>query len=153
MGKEIQLYSKDNKYMCFIELADSKDRFGCPDHSRIMLFEERNKKAYFIADARDKLLETEKDQRIAELEQELAELKKAIVPKFKVGKEIYFVIDKVEKGKIEKVFITISKNDDENIIFYSITDTYGYALRLPEEQVFTTEQEALEKLKEVQGDE
>lgn len=96
----------------------------------------------------------DKDKRIAELEQELAELKeKAIVPKFKVGKEIYFVVDKVEKGKIEKVFITVSKNDDENSISYSITDTYGYALRLPEEQVFATEQEALNKLKEIQGNE
>ena len=37
--------------------------------------------------------------------------------------------------------------------FYSITDTYGYALRLPEEQVFATEQEAQDKLKEIQGNE
>lgn len=96
----------------------------------------------------------QKDQRIAELEQELAELKeKAIVPKFKVGKEIYFIIDKVEKGKIEKVFTTVSKNEDENSVFYSITDTYGYALRLPEEQVFATEQEAQEKIKGMKGNE
>ena len=97
----------------------------------------------------------EKQQkRIAELEQELAELKEnAIVPKFKVGKEIYFVIDKVEKGKIEKVFITVSKNDDENSIFYSITDIYGYALRLPEEQLFATLKEAEKKLQELRGGE
>ena len=71
MSKEIQLYSKDNKYKCAIELADSKDRFGCPDHSRIMLFEERDDKIYLIADAKDRLLETEKDKRIAELEKDL----------------------------------------------------------------------------------
>ena len=91
---------------------------------------------------------------VAKLEQELAELKeKAIVPKFKIGKEIYFVIDKVEKGKIEKVFITVSKNDDENSIFYSITDIYGYALRLPEEQLFATLKEAEKKLQELRGGE
>lgn len=95
-----------------------------------------------------------KDQRIAELEQELAELKaKAIVPRFKVGQEIYFVIGSVEKGKIEKIVIIASKNDYENSVFYSVTDTYGYALRLPKEQVFDTEQEAQEKLKEIKGNE
>ena len=76
MSKEIFLYSADNKYQAYVELADNTDRFGCPDHSFFKLIENRNDdKLYLIAEARDGLLETEKDQRIAELEQELAELK------------------------------------------------------------------------------
>lgn len=77
MSKEIFLYSKDNKYQAYVKLADSIDRFGCPAHSIFKLIENRNDdKLYLIVEARDRLLETEKDQRIAELEQELAEYKK-----------------------------------------------------------------------------
>lgn len=73
MSKEIFLYSEDNKYKCVVELADSLDRFNCPDHSVIMLFEEREEGTYIIAQSRDKRLETEKDQQIADLEAKLAE--------------------------------------------------------------------------------
>ena len=114
MSKEIFLYSADNKYQAYVELADNTDRFGCPDHSFFKLIENRNDdKLYLIAEARDGLLETEKDQRIAELEkdlefttktanelieikhkleQELAELKeKAIVVPVKLGDTIYVI--------------------------------------------------------------
>lgn len=64
MSKEIYLYSKDKKYKCAVELADSCDRFGCPDHSVIILTEERPDGTYIIAEARDRILETEKDKEI-----------------------------------------------------------------------------------------
>lgn len=76
MSKEIFLYSEDKKYKCAVELADSLDQFKCPDHSVLVLFEEREDGTYIIAQARDKRLETEKDQKIAELETKLAESEK-----------------------------------------------------------------------------
>lgn len=73
MSKKIDLYSEDKKHRCAVELADSCDRFNCPDHSMLVLFEERENGTYVIAQAQDHLLETEKDQQIAELKQQLAE--------------------------------------------------------------------------------
>lgn len=78
MSKEIYLYSKDKKYKCAIELADACDRFGCPDHSMIILTEERPNGTYVIAQAKDKILETEKDSQIAELQKQLEEKEKTI---------------------------------------------------------------------------
>lgn len=71
MSKEIYLYSEDKKYKCAVELADSCDRFGCPGHSMIILTEERPDGTYVIAQARDKILETEKDKQIADLQHRL----------------------------------------------------------------------------------
>lgn len=68
MGKEIFLYSEDKKYKCAVELADSLDKFNCPDHSVMILFEERDNGTYIIAQARDKRLETEKDTIIDDLQ-------------------------------------------------------------------------------------
>ena len=78
MSKTILLYSEDNKYKCVVELADSLDRFNCPDHSVLVLFEEREKGTYIIAQARDKKLETEKDDEINYLKMHLSELKQEL---------------------------------------------------------------------------
>ena len=71
MSKEIYLYSEDKKYKCAVELADTFNRFRCPDHSRILLIEERPDGTYIIADAKDRILETEKDKQIAYLQHRL----------------------------------------------------------------------------------
>lgn len=73
MSKGIFLYSEDKKYKCAFELSDSVDQFKCPDHSVMILFEERENGTYVIAQARDKILETEKDKKITDLEAKLAE--------------------------------------------------------------------------------
>lgn len=71
-----------------------------------------------------------------------------IETKFDIGQECYALIGKdIEKVKIEKVIATISKLQDETFTFYSITDSYGYALRLPEEQIFETDELAKEMMK------
>lgn len=75
MSKEIYLYSENKKYKCAVELSDSLDHLGCPDRSMLILTEERPDGTYVIAQARDRLLETEKDKKIAILQ--LA-LKKAV---------------------------------------------------------------------------
>ena len=71
MSKKIYLYSEDKKYKCAVELANSCDRFGCPDHSMIILTEERPDGTYVIAQAKDRILETEKDQQISDLQHRL----------------------------------------------------------------------------------
>lgn len=73
MSREIFLYSKNKKYKCAVELADSCDHFGCPENSVMILFEKRKDGTYIIAQARDKRLETEKDRIVADLETKLAE--------------------------------------------------------------------------------
>ena len=78
MSKEIYLYSEDKKYKCAVELADSCDSFGCPDHSMIILTEERPNGTYVIAQAKDRILETEKDKQIADLQHQLEVAEKAL---------------------------------------------------------------------------
>lgn len=78
MSKEIYLYSKDKKYKCAVELSDILDYLGCPDHSMIILTEKRPNGTYVIAQARDRLLETEKDQQIVDLQHQLEVAEKAL---------------------------------------------------------------------------
>ena len=146
MSKEIFLYSADNKYQAYVELADNTDRFGCPDHSFFKLIENRNDdKLYLIAEARDGLLETEKDQRIAELEQELAELKeKAIVPKFKGSSIVYSIAFK----EIEKVQVIAYLNRCI-ILCRNLKTRELHTIHC--DYLFETEQEAQAKLKEMKG--
>ena len=198
MSKEIFLYSADNKYQAYVELADNTDRFGCPDHSFFKLIENRNDdKLYLIAEARDGLLETEKDQRITELEQELAKYKdlqdrlglenvdelewfvmldlltdneknmhildlhrelaelkeKAIVPKFKVRQEVWWIdtrgnIYNKQNYKIDSYLIDSIVVTDNKFRYYGEDGCW-----LSEEDLFATEEEAQAKLKEIQGNE
>lgn len=102
------------------------------------------------------LADTERDYE--KLKQELAELKeKAIVPKFKVGQKVYgvFINRKyMECNEVCNLEITAIMKCN-NGIFYQ-----GYVLKkgknrsdywFNEENTFLTEQEAIEKLKEIQG--
>ena len=158
MSKEIFLYSADNKYQAYVELADNTDRFGCPDHSFFKLIENRNDdKLYLIAEARDGLLETEKDQRIAELEQELAELKEKAIdrPKFKHLEEYWYIENnpycdnelQVFNGKVMEI---ICAYDEDWLYEYRFDTSCRY---IEEDNIFATEQEAQDKLKEIQGNE
>lgn len=71
-----------------------------------------------------------------------------IETKFDIGQECYALIGKdIEKVKIEKVIATVGKLEDETLTMYSITNKYGCALRLPEEQLFKTEEQAKEMIK------
>ena len=91
----------------------------------------------------------EKQQkRIAELEQELAEFKeKAIVPRFKKGDTAYAIIDTAFYTDVFKVNVLdtelcyrVDRGDND-------ISTQHYT------RLFATEQEAQEKLKEIQGNE
>lgn len=78
-----------------------------------------------------------RDKKVKELQEQMKN-----APKFELGQDVFIVVDNIEKAKIEKIISTISKAEEECANWYSITDRYGYALRLPEEQIFATEAEA-----------
>lgn len=89
----------------------------------------------------------QKDQRIAELEEQL---KNCIRPKFKIGQEVWFVSDpytaryaKVRHMKIEE--ISISSIFVERGVIYAGDDWAG----ISESELFATKQEAQAKLKEL----
>ena len=85
--------------------------------------------------------------RIDQLEQELAEHKqKLIVPRFKVGQEIWHIL--CNDGASSVVRKDVITNIKDNI--YSLKKCRFCAI---EEELFATEQEALNKLKEMQGNE
>lgn len=87
----------------------------------------------------------QKQQRIAELEQELAELKeKAIVPKFKIGQKIWHIL--CNNGTSCVVLEDVITNIKGCI--YSLKKCRFCAI---EEELFATEQEVQEKLKEING--
>lgn len=98
----------------------------------------------------------QKDQRIAELEEQL---KNAIVPKFKKGQEVWFVYDDSDTWEADyKVFhkkvMSISYNNYEGDYFeYAMSDDgtrdtiwYGY---IEEKYVFATKEEAQAMLKKL----
>ena len=100
----------------------------------------------------------EKQQkRIAELEQELAELKeKAIArPKFKHFEEYWYIENnpycdnelQVFNGKVMEI---ICAYDEDWLYEYRFDTSCRY---IEEDNIFTTEQEAQAKLKEIQGNE
>ena len=91
-----------------------------------------------------------KDDKIKQLEQELAELKeKAIVPKFKVGQECYLIDNNFNYFKNTKEINIVRSKIKKQQNWYYVKD-YGV---YHEEDLFATEQEAQEKLKEIQGNE
>lgn len=145
------------------------------------MIENRNDdKLYLIAEARDGLLETEKDQRIAELEQELAELKeKAIVVPVKLGDTIYVIPSETnyrlnvvnrreDRNKVYKYLVDEIRYNKCGFSIVSYIDSVPFYFneKIPKnlcanfdtekfygETWFTTEQEAQAKLKEIQGNE
>ena len=89
----------------------------------------------------------EKDIRIAELEKEIAYIKKnAIVPKFKVGQKIWYI----DRYGIQKdTIISFTYFSIQNEILYKMGDEI---IDYREEYIFATEQEAQAKLKELRND-
>ena len=84
--------------------------------------------------------------KIADLEQQLAELKqKAIVPKFKVGQEIYIVCD----FNINRIVSGWKIADYEYYKQQYIIENKDGIDWLPEEKIFATKEEAQAKLKEL----
>lgn len=86
-------------------------------------------------------------QRIEELEEQL---KNAIVPKFKIGQEVWCVkFMKIIKFKINKIEIYRGEAEEENRILYGNWEDMTYQI---EENCFATKEEAQAKLEELKGE-
>ena len=102
-------------------------------------------------------LREEKDKLIYELEKELAELKEKAIdrPKFKHFEEYWYIENnpycdnelQVFNGKVMEI---ICAYDEDWLYEYRFDTSCRY---IEEDNIFATEQEALEKLKEIQGNE
>lgn len=103
---------------------------------------------------------SQKDQRIAELEQELAELKeKYIIPKFQLGQTI-FTANKpnecIYELKIVSIHIERSEFYDRkfnSLVYRAERIKDGFIGGYLEAELFATEQEAQAKLQELRGGE
>ena len=99
----------------------------------------------------------QKDQRIAKLEQKLAELKEKAIdrPKFKHLEEYWYIENnpycdnelQVFNGKVMEI---ICAYDEDWLYEYRFDTSCRY---IEEDNIFATEQEAQDKLKEIQGNE
>lgn len=87
----------------------------------------------------------EQDQRIAELEEQL---KNAIVPKFKIGQEFWYVY----AGEVRKGTVFMLHIDKGGIVYESYVDDTRYSICTKCDKVFATKEEAEAKLKELQGE-
>lgn len=94
----------------------------------------------------------EKDQQIDQLKQQLDQanerLKGAIVPKFKVGQEVYYyhiARNKIYLGLIEDIQYFATRCS----IFYRIPNLQRDYFWIREDELFATEQEAQAKLQEL----
>lgn len=87
-----------------------------------------------------------------QLDQANERLKGAIVPKFKVGQEVYYyhiARNKIYLGLIEDIQYFATRCS----IFYRIPNLQRDYFWIREDELFATEQEAQAKLKEIQGNE
>lgn len=101
----------------------------------------------------DLLTDNEKNMHILDLHRELAELKEnAIVPRFKLGQKVWYVYNKYQKFPFRCVIDKIVYDSSKNHKFRYDTSGELY-IGIKEEDLFATEQEAQEKLKEMQGNE
>lgn len=96
----------------------------------------------------DKSLILNLTQRIAELEEKL---KNAIVPKFKIGQEVYYyhiARNKTYSGYVEDTQWFATKNG----IYYRISQLQRDYFWIREDEVFATKEEAQAKLEELKGE-
>lgn len=95
----------------------------------------------------------QKDQRIAELEEELAELKEnAIVPKFYYKDIVYYIENVSVKPKIVECMVTgIVPYKHKKFYSYEIESLKSNYYCVSEENIFATKEEAMQKLKELEG--
>ena len=171
----------DGKYIATFEICDNNEDYSiCNLGQKLTNDVIQVNKTFIDIDIYKSQME-EKDQRIAELEQdlefttktanelieikhkleqELAEVKEnAIVPKFKVGQECYYVYTKSQLRPFNvKIGRITFDTDRKNKIIYDsdFEDDDSYFEKyygMKECNLFATEKEAQEKLKEIQGNE
>ena len=168
-GKKIPSCFNGDKYNCcenYFKYSDIQELFiekheidDIKDHDREKdkRIKELEQDLEFTTKTANELIEIKH-----KLEQELAELKeKAIVPKFKTYQLIFYITQYYTstKGNAEYDIISdkyyVAENENEIILGWNYAKDFNqrkyYYVR--KDWVFATEQEAQEKLKEIQGNE
>lgn len=107
---------------------------------------EINDKEVFCLACHEKVVEIA-NQRIAELEEQLAN---SIRPKFKIGQEVYIIIQEVVRMTSINSFRFFEGN--ELSYYCKYVDGERMYLELDESEIFATKEEAQAKLKELQGE-
>lgn len=144
-----EVYCKENKK----EAEKRFDKYGSDFYGYLLYcINETNKVEQFIEPSREAKELQQQDQRIEELENENAELKEklknAIVPKFKIGQKVWVNFQNGDGSatpkqcKIQSIAIYNYLS-----LFYDIGIT-----EVVEEHIFSTEQEAQKKLKQLKRD-
>lgn len=134
-----------------------EERFVLDNNNNIIDFEDKTDK-YCLSQEDVCNVLNKQHQRIAELEQEFAELKeKAITTHFKLGQEIWFVgYSSIQSWIIKGIELKYIKDKLCEIcrLGHHGTDDYSCCVMpFDSDRCFATEQEAQEKLKEIQGNE
>lgn len=93
----------------------------------------------------------QQNQHIKELEQEIAKLQqKAIVPKFQIGQKVFIILDGIVKETtIDSITIFVG---NELSYYCKYVDNKRIYLELAENEVFTTREEAKQKLAKIKGE-
>lgn len=91
----------------------------------------------------------DKDQRIAELEEQL---KNAIVPKFKIGQNVWFIDTRVNDFNENKYMLTSFKIETIKVDNFDICYEDYWGDVMAQRDLFATKEEAQAKLKELQGE-
>ena len=126
-GKEIQRLKQSNKDLMAVIWKTKRERAN---------------KGREVCKVNNEVVQYKK--RIAELEEQL---KNAIVPKFKIGQEIWCIrFMKIIKFKINKIEIYRGESEEENRIIYGNWEDMVYQI---EENCFAAKAEALAKLEEL----
>lgn len=133
-----------------------EERFALDNNDNVLDFEDKTDK-YCLSQEDVCNLLNKQQKRIAELEQELAELKEKAIdrPKFKHLEEYWYIENnpycdnelQVFNGKVMEI---ICAYDEDWLYEYRFDTSCRY---IEEDNIFATEQEALNKLKEMQGNE
>ena len=177
-----QIFGKDNQQIeitqlkqqlaekdCRIEELEGQFAYECECNKQLVdlqkQLEEKQKtideiNKEFVQAVHDwKALCAEKDQRLAELEKQLDQanerLKGVIVPKFKIGQEVYKVYTKDQKFpfRAKIVGFKVTRTEEKNSVLYDTAED-GFDMDwCPEKILFEALEEAKKKLQELRGGE
>ena len=129
-GKEIQRLKQSNKDLMAVIWKTKRERAN---------------KGREVCKANNEVVQYKK--RIAELEEQL---KNAIVPKFKIGQEVWYVYNKIQLVPVKVIISDFSYYGyRKHKILY---DSENYYEGMPECCLFATKEEALSKLEELKGE-
>lgn len=126
----------------------SKERYICEVDKSFDIFDNLYKEYPSMQEICRTL--NQQEQRISKLEEQL---KNAIVPKFKVGQQVYTIRhnNSIYHTRIDKVKVVGINGKNEIFYYYDQPGSYAHWEEM-EDNLFATKEEAQAKLKELKGE-